>query len=235
MESDLYDIFYFDYIKDVPLYRKYADQCENVLELMCGTGRLPYHLNHPHMVGIDNNLQMLARAQENLRGRNVDCIEGDVRSFHMDEQFCLVIAAINSMTMFPKEERVAILKNVTATLRCGGRFIMDVINPYEMVEGIVHHGDTKVIEDKIYSRFFVPRHRDGYWNILYFYDIVSHGIIHRRVSDMNIYPIYTEDVHNEFNKVGLRIESIFGSYEMTDYDEEYSDKLIVVGIKDECD
>ncbi len=232
VEAELYDLFYFDFKEDIPLYKKYADKCENVLELFCGTGRILYYLNHQNMYGLDLNEKMLSLARENLEGKNVKLLKGDARDFKIEERFCLEIIGINSLIMFPKEDRIKILKNAYQHLRKGGRLIVDIINPFEMVEGIVHHGDTKFKEDKIYSRFFVPIRKNGNWEILYFYDIVENENLKRKVAEMTIYPIEKEEIVEEMEKVGFKIEAIFGDYDMNEF-SEYSERIIVVGLRDE--
>lgn len=230
IEADLYDLFYFNFQDDIRLYRKYAKECDSLLEFMCGTGRILYYLDHPHMWGIDSNDKMLARAIENLKGKSVKLIKGDVRDFSLPERFCLVIIGLNSLTMFPKEDRLKILKNANAHLKKGGRIIVDVFNPFEMVEGIVHHGDTIFRDGKVYSRFFVPVKYENHWELLYFYDIAENEVLKRRVAEMYIYPIEKDEIERELQDAGFEIEDIYGDYEMGEFDE-YSERIIVVGVK----
>ncbi|AGB04949.1 methylase involved in ubiquinone/menaquinone biosynthesis [Aciduliprofundum sp. MAR08-339] len=230
VEADLYDLFYFDFQDDIEIYRKYAKECDSLLELMCGTGRILYYLDHPNMWGIDSNEKMLARARENLKGKNVKLVKGDVLNFSIPERFCLVLIGLNSLTMFPKEERLKILKNANAHLESGGRIIVDIFNPFEMVEGIVHHGDTIFRDDRIYSRFFVPVKYGNRWKLLYFYDTVENEILRRRFAEMYIYPIEKEEIVRELEDVGFEIEDVYGDYEMNEFDE-YSERIIVVGVK----
>jgi len=232
VEAELYDLFYFDFKDDIPLYKRYADECENVLELFCGTGRILYYLEHPNMYGVDLNEKMLSIARKNLEGKNVKLIKGDARNFKIEEKFCLEIIGINSLIMFPKEDRMRILKNAYHHLREGGRLIVDIINPFEMVEGIVHHGDTKFKNNKIYSRFFVPLRNDEHWKILYFYDIVENENLKRRVAEMTIYPIEKDEILEEMREAGFKIERIFGGYDMSEF-SDYSERIIVVGLRDE--
>ncbi len=232
VESDVYDLFYFDYDSDMRIYREYARGCDSVLELMCGTGRVLHHLNHPDMWGLDINESMLARARENLKGMNAHLIHGDALDFTIDRKFCLVIIALNSLAMFPPDDRKRILANAYRHLKPGGRVIVDVFNPYEMVIGIVHHGDTKIKDDVIYSRFFVPLSAGDHWEILYFYDTVRNGIVERKIAKLPLYPVGYEALVEEMQGVGFSVERVFGSHDMDDFDEESSERIIVVGVRD---
>ncbi len=230
VEADLYDLFYFDFDDDIGIYRKYAERCDNVLEFMCGTGRILYHLNHGEMWGIDANEKMIEKARENLRNLNVHLIKGDVRDIDLQKKFCLIIIGLNSLTMFPRDERLKILKNAYRHLRNGGHVIVDVFNPFEMVEGIVHHGDTIFQGSKVYSRFFVPIRYEDHWKMLYFYDIVDGHNLERRVAKLHIYEISKEELVKELKEVGFKIEAIYGDYEMNEFEGD-SEKIIVVGVK----
>lgn len=230
VEADLYDLFYFDFDDDIGVYRKYAENCENVLEFMCGTGRILYHLKHKEMWGIDANDKMIERARENLKGLNVHLIMGDVRDVDLQREFCLIIIGLNSLTMFPKEERRKILKNAYRHLRDGGYVIVDIFNPFEMVEGILHHGDTIFQGSKVYSRFFVPIRYKDHWKMLYFYDIVEGHNMERRVAELHIYEISKNEIVEEMEEIGFKIEAIYGDYDMNEFEED-SEKIIVVGVK----
>ncbi len=225
VESDFYDLFYFSSTKDIPIYRKHL--CPKVLELFTGTGRILYYLNPEYGAGLDINERMLSKAKENLKDRNVRLIKADARNFDLGEEFCLIIIGINSLLMFPKDERIAILKSSAKHLSSGGVIIVDLLNPYLMVEGIVHHGDTIEKDGNYYSRFFVPRWEDDHWNILYFYDTVIEDIVHRKYASLKIYPVYLEDLEKEAKEAGLEILEVYGDYDMSEFKEE-SDRIIAV-------
>ena len=226
VESEFYDLFYFSFDKDIEVYRRYI--CSNVLDLMCGTGRILHHLNPDYGVGIDINENMLIHARKNLEGRNVKLIRGDVLNFSLDERFCLVIIGFNSLLMFSKDERVKILKNAEKHLSEDGKVIVDILNPFMMVEGIVHHGDTIEKDGIYYSRFFVPRWKGDKWELLYFYDIVENEVVRRKYAKLYLYSVFLEDLREEAEQAGLEIKEIFGDYDFSEFDEEESERIIAV-------
>jgi len=230
VEADLYDLFYFDFDDDIKVYRRYSEKCDSVLEFMCGTGRILHHLAHRNMWGIDSNEKMLERAKENLKNLNTHLVKGDVREINLGREFCLIIIGLNSLTMFPKEERLKILKNAYRHLERNGHVIVDVFNPFEMVEGIMHHGDTIFQDSTVYSRFFVPIRYGDHWKMLYFYDITHKDRMERRVAELHIYEITKEELEREMREAGFEIEAIYGDYDMHDFEED-SEKIIAVGVK----
>ena len=228
VEAEFYDIFYFSFDKDIKVYMNYL--CPKVLELFTGTGRILHHLRPEYCVGLDNSEKMLSAAEGNLEGINHRLILGDARDFHLDEKFCLVIIGLNSLLMFPRADRVRILRNAAEHLDEGGRVVVDVLNPYLMVEDIVHHGDTVEKDGVFYSRFFVPRWREDHWEILYFYDTVSDGVVRRKHATLDLYPMYFEDLRVEAEEAGLEIAEVYGDYDMHDFTEE-SDRIIAVLVR----
>ena len=228
VESEFYDVFYFDYRDDIEFYRKFL--CDNVLELMCGTGRILYYLNPNKGVGIDINEKMVHKAMENLKGKNIRILRGDARDFMVGEKFCLVIIGLNSLLMFPREDRIKILSNARKHLSDSGVLIVDVMNPLVLIENMVYHGDTREYNGKIYTRFFVPRIEGDHWNILYFYDIVEGEKIRRKYAQLRLYMPEKEELEDEFREAKLKIEKVYGDYDFSEYSEE-SERIIVVARK----
>ena len=229
VESEFYDIFYFDYRDDIPLYKNFM--CDRVLDIMCGTGRILYYLNPERGVGVDSNRKMLEIAKKNLEGKNIRLINEDARDFKLEEKFCLVIIGLNSLMMYPREERIKILKNAGEHVSRGGYLIVDILNPFGLVENMVYHGDTREKDGKIYSRFFVPRVEGDHWSILYFYDIVENEIIRRKYGKLHLYMIYMEELKEEFELANLNVEKVYGNYDLSDFTEE-SERIIMVSRHD---
>jgi len=225
IESEYYDLFYFSYDKDIEIYRRYL--CPRVLELFTGTGRILYYLMPEYGVGIDINESMLEKARKNIIHKNIKFVKADARDFDLNEQFCMVIIGLNSLMMFPKDDRIKILSSAAKHLSKDGHIVVDLLNPYIMVEGIVHHGDTVEYDGVYYSRFFVPRWKDDHWEILYFYDIVKDDIVRRKHANLNLYPVYLEYLEDEAKAAGLDIEHIYGDYDLSDYDDE-SNRIIAI-------
>ncbi len=229
VESEFYDIFYFNDTRDIALYRKYL--CPRVLELMTGTGRIIYHLKPEYAVGIDSNEKMLARAKNNLKGLNVKIVQEDARNFNLEEKFCLVIIGYNSLMMFPSQDRIKILKSAARHLDENGKVVIDILNPFALVEDIVHYGDTVEKDGFYYTRFFVPRWKNDHWKITYMYDVVKDEIVRRKYAYLDLYPIDADMLKNELRIANLCIVNLYGNYDFSQFDGERSDRIIAVAEK----
>ncbi len=104
-----------------------------VLELACGTGRvaIPIALEGVSIVGLDLNAGMLGRAHEkSIALDNATWLEGDMRSFALDQRFGLIYIPFRSFQhLLTVEDQLACLRCVREHLVPGGRFALDIFNP----------------------------------------------------------------------------------------------------------
>ena len=106
----------------------------SVLELACGTGQLlmPIADLGFRSVGVDLNPAMLSAARDRARIANADVrlIEGDMRSFSLDEKFSLVFVARNSLLhLHSRDDFARLFETVRKHLESGGLFAFDIFNP----------------------------------------------------------------------------------------------------------
>lgn len=120
---------------DVPFYLDEAIRAGGpVLELACGTGRvtLPIAERGVEIIGLDQSPSMLAHARRKAEaaGVRISWVDGDCRTFALDQEFALIFMAFNSMQHLQDAASLeALFANVRRHLVPGGRFILDVFNP----------------------------------------------------------------------------------------------------------
>src|ERR1700694_5956050 len=104
-----------------------------VLELACGTGRvaLPIAREGVRVVGLDANASMLRRAREKSAGLDNPCwVEGDMRSFKLDQRFGLAYIPFRSFQhLLTVGDQLSCLGCIHEHLVPGGRFALDIFNP----------------------------------------------------------------------------------------------------------
>jgi len=106
----------------------------SVLELACGTGQLliPIADLGFRSVGLDLHPAMLSAARGRAQTANADVtlIEGDMRSFSLDERFSLVFIARNSLLhLHSRDDFAQFFGTVRKHLESGGLFAFDIFNP----------------------------------------------------------------------------------------------------------
>jgi SAM-dependent methyltransferase len=116
------------------LIRKHAPTARRVLELGCGTGihGLLFAEKGYEVVGLDKSEEMLSVAAERLAkappaiaGR-VRFLHSDVRSFHVEGQFDVIIALFHVLSyQLNNDDLHAVFRQVKSHLAPGGVFIFD--------------------------------------------------------------------------------------------------------------
>ena len=134
----LYDLVHGNFA-DAETFRFYSKQIERfgspVLELACGSGHIlvPLAEKGVEIVGIDMSDEMLVACRRKADERNVKVRvqKGDMREFELHQKFMLIYAAGNSFQHINKIEEIsACFACVKRHLAPGGRFIVEVFNPY---------------------------------------------------------------------------------------------------------
>jgi SAM-dependent methyltransferase len=102
------------------------------LDLGCGPGRCSIALARRGyaVTGVDRTRFLLARARARARraGVRIEWVESDMRDFVRPDAFDLSLSLYTSFGYFDdKEDDSRILRNVLASLKPGGRFLVDVI------------------------------------------------------------------------------------------------------------
>jgi len=103
-----------------------------VLDLCCGPGRHSVALAKRgfSVTGVDRSSRFLRAARKRAAATNVDMefIQEDARRFRRKNAFDVVINLYTSFGYFEAPgENVRVLRNVYASLRKGGRFVIDVM------------------------------------------------------------------------------------------------------------
>jgi SAM-dependent methyltransferase len=109
-----------------------------ILDLACGRGRHAVELARRGfgVTGVDLSAPSLELAREAAAaaGVDVELVESDMREIGFDAEFDGVINVFSSFGYFERQdddERV--LAGVARALRPGGRFLLDTLNPLELV------------------------------------------------------------------------------------------------------
>lgn len=104
----------------------------SVLEIACGTGRVTIpvaKLGFP-TTGLDIVPGMLARAKRKSAGLPIRWVEGDARTFDLQEQFRFIFLTGNAFQAFvTNAEQAALFQRVSAHLHHQGLFAFETRNP----------------------------------------------------------------------------------------------------------
>lgn len=214
----------------------------SILDLACGRGRHSLFLNTLgyNVTGVDLSPSSIAYAkttlrkvtQENtnpipktfLKDLNLAQIKFDVHNMTVPykEQFDAVFNLFTSFGYFENEsDNLLTIKAIKHNLKKDGYAVIDFMNAPKVIKNLVPQ-DTKVEEGITFSQ---KRY-------------VKDGHIYKEISfndDGRKYH-FTERVHaltltqfsNYFKHAGLQLTACYGSYDLTPYNEQISDRLIMI-------
>jgi SAM-dependent methyltransferase len=109
------------------------------LDLGCGPARHSAILAERGfaVTGVDRSPFLLGKARERIAGLPVELVEADMRDFVRTGAFDLALSLFTSFGYFDtRHEDLAVLRNVRASLKPGGVFVIDVISK----EWLAGHG-----------------------------------------------------------------------------------------------
>lgn len=192
----------------------------NVLDLACGRGRhaVRLHANGLNVTGVDLSPESIAFArrseQEGLRFE-----VHDMREVLEEEGFDAVFNLFTSFGYFEHEaEDQSVIDAVFASLRSGGKFVLDFLNPKlkglqlesEAVKMI--DGQEFAISKRVEQGTFVKGIRV---NGEYYFE--------ERVRAFE-----SEDLQRMMQHAGFRVKKVFGNYALDPFDSELSDRTILI-------
>ncbi len=131
--AQTYDVSVSDWPGEIDFYRGIVEKEVKsnkgaILEVACGTGRVAIRLAQGgvNVVGLDHSPEMLAVARQKSIGfQNVYWVQGDMRSFELDETFGLVIIPGHAFqNLLTPEDQIACLECIKRHLDPGGALVV---------------------------------------------------------------------------------------------------------------
>ena len=204
---------------------------KSVLDLCCGPGRCSVALAQKGfcVTGVDRMRFLLDKAHARARAARVkvEWIQMDMRDFIRPDAFHLVLSMFTSFGYFDdKDQDIAVLQNVFASLRAGGVCLIDVIGK-ERVAKILQPTTSNVLPDG--SRL-VECHEiyDDWTRIRNEWILIRKG---RAKSFKFHHTIYSgQEIRDRMEQVGFIGVKLYGNLDGDGYGPS-SHRLIVVGRK----
>ncbi|TRX50892.1 class I SAM-dependent methyltransferase [Fulvivirga sp. M361] len=196
---------------------------DKILDVACGKGRHSIHLNQKgfDVVGIDLSEQNIEFARQ-YENEHLHFYEHDMREVFAREGFDVILNLFTSFGYFEaKEENEVAIKAIAASLKKGGTFLLDFLNPYTVIHNLklseekVMHGITFKISKKLEEDFIIK-------DIHFFDQGVPHYFQER------VRAIRRIEFLDYFHRAGLKVKGIYGNYSFEPYEAETSDRMIFI-------
>jgi SAM-dependent methyltransferase len=246
----LYDVDNRDVvINDIPFYIEYAKKhnCNNILELGCGTGRIAIPLAKEgfNVTGLDLSNEMLDVFKQKLDKfddsvkNKIELIHGNMADFNLNKKFDFIIVPFRAFQCLTDdsdiENSINCIKN---HLNNEGIFIVNVFNPRidaenwccsvriqweRLDENTGNYVIKKYSQDKI----------DAQNRIIYITFIyeVKHkaGNISILEDKLKLKYHYEDNLQDIVEKAGLKVKEKFGWYDKTSIEETKRELIFVCG------
>ncbi|MAG37245.1 MAG: SAM-dependent methyltransferase [Dehalococcoidia bacterium] len=222
---------------DVAFYVEEARKAGSpVLDLACGTGRVltPVAEAGLTVVGLDRSPAMLSTAREKIARlphetqQRIELVEGDMRSFSLDQRFNLIMIPFRSFLhlMTPEDQRQA-LGCMRDHLADDGRLVLNIFDPRLDViaahlgpRGPALQKDTEFTHPETGRRVVVweARRYDPERQVLkedrIFEEIGDDGrVVARTYAPLAARWVYRYEMQYLLELSGLAVEALYGDYE----------------------
>jgi SAM-dependent methyltransferase len=188
-----------------------------VLDLCCGPARHSRILAQKGfaVTGVDRSPFLLSKARESTAGEDVELVEADMRDFVRPGAFDLALSLFTSFGYLDtREEDLAVLRNVRASLKQGGVFLIDVMSK----EFLISQGQTTQWERGPGGEIQV-HHYDvfpGWGRLRVDWLLVEGERAHHFEFEHNLYS--GQELAALLERAGFAGVRLFGSLEGTPYD-----------------
>jgi len=203
---------------------------EVVLDLCCGSGRHtgPLVRQGCRVWGLDYSSTLLRQAQKNIpeHASYPRYVRGDVRRVPFrDRAFDAVLNMFTSFGYFSDEENEAMMGTIARILRPKGRFFIDYLNPYRIVETLVPVTERETNGLKIREERFIDEGTKRVKKTIRLTDSTSTRTFYESVR------LYTElELRDMIARAGMSVDGIAGSMNLSPYDES-AERMIVWGTR----
>jgi len=194
-----------------------------LIDIACGKGRHAKYFNQKGMnvVGVDLSLNSIKTAKKD-ENKNLQFSVHDMRENYQQDTFDVVTNLFTSFGYFEnnKDEQKAI-NAMASNLKKEGLLIIDFMNAKKVIANLVLNEQKKI--DGI--QFDIIRQvKDGY----VLKDICITDEKEQQQFQEKVKAITLADYSEFIANAELKIIDIFGNYKLDDFDEEISDRLILI-------
>jgi SAM-dependent methyltransferase len=211
-----------------------------VLDLACGNGRhsVLFAKKGFSVTGIDLSGYLISKAEEKRKkeyskySKRLKFEIGDMRHIRHKNEFNLVVNLFSSFGYFDNEkDNFDVLKSIARALVHGGYFFLDFLNSGYLLNNLVPYDVKKergktIVQIRSFINGFVEK------NIIIIKNNPSAGkspVVNRYKEKIRLYSI--SDFRKMFAQNGLNILKVFGSYSGNSYNNEKSERLIILAQK----
>ena len=211
-----------------------------IIELGCGTGRVVRALIQAghHVIGIDHDRHMLARAQIQLAPffpQNSCLVQADLLTFGFDLTFKIAIASMNTLSTFDDPELIAVFHNVSRQLAPDGFFAFEIpnpavdpfkgVDPNEPLTGFVEPESGNPCQ--VYAQRIEGPTQDQVVILWQYDELLADGSTQRYTLRQEYFLRSKEKVQEFLDRANCTVIEVYGDYARSPLEEDSETMLIV--------
>jgi SAM-dependent methyltransferase len=195
-----------------------------MLDLGCGSGRHSKHLSQYgfDVTGIDLSPNSILKAQA-FSIHNLRFMVGDMRQCFGEKSYDYVFSFFTSFGYFDVHDNITVAKNMANALKPGGSLVIDYLNAHTVLKKLT---PFEVIEKDGIS-FFITR----WFNADFIFKQIAITDLRNKKEVLfteRVTRFALKDFAKMFSMQGLTLLKVYGDYELNEYNEEHSKRLILI-------
>ncbi len=201
-----------------------------ILDLACGRGRYSRYLAEMgfDVTGIDIAEHSIEYARQ-FENDNLSFFIHDMRVPYRVNFFNYVFNFFTSFGYFDTEkEHLNTVMNIGKGLKPDGKFVLDFFNSKRILRNL-KESEVKQVKD---ITFHIERRKVEHGYVEKEIRFEDTGQSYRFIERVRAFTL--DDFEVMFGKARMKIASTFGDYQLNEFDEETSERLILIGCKSGC-
>lgn len=201
-------------------------QRSHVLDLACGKGRhsITLFTHGYNVLGVDLSSQSIDFAK-NFSNEHLRFRVHDMREVIPEEQFDAVFNLFTSFGYFnSSEDNKRVLNSVRQMLKTGGILLIDFMNATKVIANLIEE-ETKIADN---ITFNITRKYDGQ-HIFKYINFIAEEQEHKYME--RVQALKLSDFEFLLDTCGFDLIRTFGNFDLNDFDESSSDRLILLARK----
>lgn len=201
-------------------------QGSKILDAACGAGRHSIQLAQRgfDVTGFDLSDTLLKVARKNLNGSNlkVNFIKADIRHFYSKEAYNLILNLFTSFGYFDSDdENFQFYVNAFSMMEDKGYLVFDYFNSNYISNNLVPESKKTINDMEVTEKRFIIGNR-----VNKTINIKKDGIEKTFTESVKLYSY--KEIVKRFEEIGFVDLKIFGDFEGNKFDENRSQRLIII-------
>ena len=209
-----------NFIEKIINYLK-LDKGSKILDAACGNGRHSIEIEKLgyKVLGIDLSKNSIKKAKKN-ENKNLNFLIHDI-SIPFESEFDAVFNLFTSFGYHTKKKDLDVLYAIEKNLKNGGIGVIDFFNINKVKKDLIEN--EIIIKRNIKFKITRKIYKDYIKKSISFYDKKKEYNFNEKVNNLSL-----DNFINYLSKMNLKIQQVFGDYNLNPFNSKKSSRLIIV-------